>query len=307
MKKATILLILLLFTAACARIPSARDGASGGVLPGQTLPRGVSLTFLQNQPPSEVFTDFDFWIKLRVTNHGKNNVGGSIKVSDSAPDTFGGISGTEEKSFSLNGIEQTIDAKGNVRDLIESSEEITFGPYQYNDEVGKELKTTIRAELDYAYDLLINPQLCIKGRLVEGASPKCNENYILSGNELGFEASSAPISITRIEKNTLTGDENFANIRLNIFLRDSGGGRINNPDQVIEDINVELVGSGDFKCTPRIISFKKDKGEKSFVCLLSTIIGEEELVEAPLRVSLTYPYVAQIAKTITIKSSFQES
>lgn len=161
-KKIFFLLILTIFLYSCEEQTST-TGKETPFIGGQS---GLSIQFLDDAPPSEVFDrgQFPFNIELKLLNNGEADIKKedvSIKISGLNPSDFG----KTESFFIKQGIDEDIlamykDFEGNI---IKSSDVIvTFSNLNFKDNLAGNFKTKVRADVCYTYNTQALTTGCIK-------------------------------------------------------------------------------------------------------------------------------------------------
>ncbi len=124
--------------------------------------QSLSVSFEDENPPSEVFSDEDFYISMRISNQGEHTVPENdltLRVQGINPDTYGLSEDRKTLSPSLRGT--VYDPERNV---VEGDEEyIEFGPLQYDGTPSATLSDQpIQAAACYSYGTEALSSICIK-------------------------------------------------------------------------------------------------------------------------------------------------
>lgn len=273
----------------CKKLPwqTAKEVISG---------RGVSAQFRTGEPPLDgiyASNDENFIVALDIANHMQTPTKVRACISDTPSSVFGGIPSACEIAADPDPVPaaEKIDSKFYPGKAVMES-----GPFYYDvNKVEKGMTTNIIVDLKVDYNLRLTPQICIKKPDAEIADVYCEDVSTLSGNTLGEDAQTAPITVTKIEKQIWPIGGNAFNIHLRIYLDNLGEGKLYkdgkiDPRQVLKTPTVNLIGGGKFTCMPNKIYLEKGV-EKIITCDLKVTLDEDEVVRRnPLVIEFGYTY-----------------
>lgn len=302
--KKILFILLLVFIVGCGST-GPRDG---GKLIGN--PDGLSIDFLQLQPPAKIRENQDINVGLKLVNNGICDISSEICVTDTLSSVWGGID-EQCQSLSLEGIKLV---GGRVeRDSTEKY--FSFEPYTNLD---RGLSTTIIAKSRYKCDVLAGPQLCVKS-LVGESERECSSFETITGDNL--KATIAPVTLGKVEKQ-LIPERGGIKVVADITMRKMGMGEIKGEiDQSIISekgestalryvpvrIEADYVGFGLMECNDvdnGVFLWRKDRNEETITCEL--FLGDvDNFLNNPLNVRLGYEY--ENSKSLNIQISDADS
>ncbi len=276
----------------------------------RTGSQGISLSFMQNMPPSKVYDDEALPILLEIHNRGATDVtGGMGRVYLSGFDdsiitdisTIGEpIEGLEGRGFyNPEGDEDILEFEGNVRDL--ESRNID------------KVQATILATVCYPYQTIANPTVCIDPDpySLSAEEKVCDFNSVSMSSTQG-----APVAVTRVDAEAAKGKTKFK-----IYISNVGGGMVikdglgyldkcnphHSENLAFDEINQValtdvVIGDVSIKgsCKPLNNDFirLKSGGETYIICTLDGLTGSA--YTTPLRVVLDYGYRSSISRSLEI-------
>ena len=263
-------------------------------------PDGISIKFLNLQPPDVLREGQDFTVALEIVNNAQCSTSGQICVRDALSDIFGGLQDNCQ-DINLKGVE-------NVNgQIIKDSKILFFRGNSYAD-IKRELNTQIIAKAVYSCEIISGPQLCIKPLIGENEN-LCKSTESISGKSL--KAKSAPITITKVDKEIIPeqgGIRLLATITLTKMSKGQLKTDIGNFDADKGSplsMSVEYAGFGEMKCNSldgNTLYWKPKDATKTVQCELE--LGQIDLIENPLNIGLSYDYEVTESKQITIKQRF---
>ncbi|MEK6936558.1 MAG: hypothetical protein AABW58_00640 [Nanoarchaeota archaeon] len=292
MKRSLILFLVLiiLVISGCTQIPNL---PSPGNLPGLgqkektiTESKGLTIKFLENQPPlDEIIAGQNFKISIELTNNDPEQVTGTIKLSDTPSDEFSSLQGKEESSFSLSPAEVLQEGAERISKSIPSQEILHFGPYTYGESKAfKGMTTNFITEIITNHRATATAQFCVKSS--DSQESKCQNKETITS--FGPRGNLGPVKITKIEK-TLIPDEGLVTANLKITIKNSGRGKIDNEDQILNSFNIRMLGDSSLTCSKtERLSLKE--GERTVTCTVDIGISEELFRQEVLEISYDYPY-----------------
>lgn len=246
--------------------------------------KGLSIKFRDNQPPlNEIFSGKDFKISLELTNNDPEEVSGTIYLSDTPSDEFSSLEGREQQSFSVPAAEVISEGSQKISKLIPSSEIITFGPYNYNSEKAfPGMVTNFILEITTKHNVLIPAQICVSSR--EQSKCPTKETVTNFGPRSGY----SPVSITSIEKTLVPEEGNTASLILKINIKNTGKGKIDNEEQILNSFDLNLRGASNLDCNKNKISLKQQ--ENQVICTAEVSVSDELFRQDILEINYDYPY-----------------
>lgn len=291
MKRILALLLILFFVSGClGSLSNLRKNEA----PEIAYKRGIDINFKtsENQPPTQIGVDRDFYVSVDVINYAKHELNGDILIYDNWGEEYGNVGDYEKLLLE----EET--------GYIGKKETVGFGPFRYTDKklVNKNANLVAEVAIDN-YPVEIDSNVRVKK---SGSS--MSSNSLLQAGTLGREASNAPVTIDKIEVDQINlPNTNEVNLDLVLYFKNYGG-QIDNDEKRIERFDIALVGGNQpntkpFDCKPYSTRDKflvfKDKIESIISCSTSVDLGDQEYRDYPLRIRFSYPY--KISKSISIK------
>ncbi|MEM2130970.1 MAG: hypothetical protein QXR96_00455 [Candidatus Woesearchaeota archaeon] len=304
-------IFLLIFLYACDDTNNQKAGKDTPFIGGQS---GLSVQFLDDAPPSEVFDrgQFPFNIELKLLNQGeaevkKENV--LVKISGLNPSDFG----KTESFFIKNSIDEDIlamykDFEGNLikpNDVI-----VTFPNLNFKDTLTGNFKTKIRADVCYNYNTQAITTGCIKPDPVRE-----NPNDICTVKEAKtIYNSAAPIQIESFEELPSGTDK----VRYIFKIKHVGSGKVYSPNSKCPETRESLnklyfklwfpgEASIDFTCAGLEGGQAKEgyvilrDGEATIRCTqnqVSNIVFSQRM-----QIKLDYDYMESTDKELLVKKS----
>jgi len=280
-KKIIPLMILLLFVLGCSQ-------RGGGNIPDVVEYHkgtdGLSIEFVENLPPAEVWRSSDFTIGFKLRNKGPYSISdGVLSITGLNPEYI-----TLEEDQLLFDLEARSAAypEGDYKIVDFKAQNINFPPGSdtYN------AAFTAKASYDYETEAIAN--VCINPHIYSYVNPEpgCEVQPVtLSGGQGG------PIAVTKVEERVspaIALDE--IDVEFKIFIANKGKGKS------IEKTSIEEVTLSNKRiaCNLREIELK-DKEEKSILCK-TTIDKAKGAYIAPLTVRLSYFYTQKLDKSFKI-------
>lgn len=264
---------------------------------------GVTLEFMENAPPNEVYEEKPFDIIVKVHNKGANAVVGGMLIM-----------GVEDQNVDLR------TEKDARFDLIGKSEfnpegvfELkTFRAYAKNlgPSIAKQYTTTITATACYQYKTSATALVCIDTDLLNAVKDKpCTTR-----TESYASGQGAPLSVVSVTPKMMPHeDDEYITPEFTIILSNPGGGDVVDSDKVYEACTGKKVGREDWnkvtlqasiseqplECLPETIILRA--GENKVVCTLASGIEKiKGTYTAPLSIDLEYGYMSRKIKTTDI-------
>src|SRR3989344_3193017 len=293
MKRGLILIIIILgliVISGCTQIPNLpKPGNLLGLSQKEkviTESKGLTIKFLENQPPlDEIIAGQNFKISIELINNDPEPVSGTIKLSDTPSDEFSSLQGKEEASFSLPPAEVLQEGAERISKSIPSQERITFGPYIYDESKAfKGMTTNFITEIITNHQSIATTQICVKSS--QSQESKCQNKETITN--FGPRGNLGPVKITRIEK-TIVPDEGLVNLNLKITIKNTGKGKIDNEDQILNSFDIRILGESSLTCS-RTDKLSLKEGERTVTCTADIGISEELFRQEVLEISYDYPY-----------------
>lgn len=292
-----VLFLILIFVSGQAGCP-VKSPLSGGKK--EVVSRvGLIVEFLPNQPPGTVYVteeNIPFNIALRLLNYGTESVSGSISVSDSLAEQYGGVYG--EDSFYLDPAEEYEEGK-----IFPSEQIISFEGFIYDYNLLKDegsTRASIYMMLDTNYIFDVSKQICISK---PNSVKDCNkQDSIISTSSLGRGALTQPVTVSKIEKEIISVSENTAQLKFDIFVKDTGGGFINNEDKAINNFALTFDRATSVRCLLGERISLKDK-ERKIECIVNLDVSDfSQYADERFNIYFEYPYRFIATKNILIES-----
>ncbi len=306
MKKYFLFLtLIIIIISGCTNIPG---GQLNDVLTGS--PNGISIKFLPEQPSSEIFEGSDVNIGLQLTNNAACNTKGKICVTDSAPNSRGGIIDPLCKDFDLLG-----GAIESGKQRISNDQFYIKIPSYTSLDRAEGLGVTLEATATYGCKIRGGPQLCIKSNL--GEDKTCSSVETITGKQL--KAPVGPVTITKVVKK-FSPESGGVRLFTEITLSKMSNGYISSESSIQnpldlsneEPINVYVDFEGNqMSCEGRDFKDSKlywkttDLNDKVLRC--NTLVNVVEKLQGYLNINLDYTYKITESKGIKITKLTQNT
>ncbi len=330
----TTLILLIIFSFGCQRKsdgpgPSDRkDPITPSEMDYHKGTKALTMKFIENQPPNEVWEGTPFQIALDIKNEGATDIAGVdeglLYISG-----FKYINVNREKSFSLEGKDQfnpeggfgvvTFPAEAvQIDDRDQTDSFVITACYKYKTEAG--------------VDICINPNVLDIAKIKEG---ECKPNTVSASGGQG-----APITVTKIEQEYIpikipaqAGDTRETKVLFKIHIANRGDGKVVSYDayekkcrqtgaglDAEKELNVVRVKDVRFSeyaldtaigaeyridCTgfkdPSKREIKIPISKDLVMTCSATLYGDNAYI-SPLTVELEYGYNQYLTKAITVKN-----
>ena len=294
--KILILILILIFVSGISGCPV--KGPLGRKSKDVISRIGLIIEFLPNQPPDKIYVTEDsipFNVALRLLNYGTEPVSGFISVSDSLAEHYDGVYG--EESFYIDAAEEFEKGK-----IVPSEEIIKFESFSYSydairDEGSTRASIYVTIDTDYVFD--VSKQICISKL---DSIRDCNkENSRISGKDLGRGALTLPVTVSKIEKEVVSVSEDTAQLKFDIFVKDVGGGFINNEEGAIDNFELTFDRATSVKCLfgKRI---KLKNKERKISCIVNLDVSDfVQYADERFNIYFEYPYRFIATKQIMLE------
>ena len=284
MKKLIILLSIILLISAACTLPGQQ---------GETQNDAVTINFLTNQPPLELYEKQNFRVGLNIKNYAQEKKDVFVCIFDELGDYFNGVPSNTCKSIKLDAAELS----GN--DVLPSDKRVYWPgedqTYLY-EKIDGTMSTSVFAELSYPHKTVSTSQICIKRDIeAETRGVTCDVD-----SKEQVENNDAPVKISNLEKRLVPLGKNKVSVMLTFDISNVGSGKVQNKkslkgreetDPVI-DMVINLVGeTNSFKCNPTREDGKilLKENQKPIKCEASVDM-EEPYRMVPLEITLDYGY-----------------
>ncbi len=305
MKKSYFLIVGIVFA---MFLLSSCDGSSNGTATRGNPYRGgtesVALSFEQNMPPSETFSDISFDVAVKIRNTGEFIIpANTMSVR---------LEGFNHQTYGLTNPEQTVDRelRGTVydvdRNVIQGDEEfIEFSNLRYGADLSVTLADVpIRAVVCYPYGTTANSNICIKRNV-----NRDNPGDVCAVNEQKtVHVSSGPVQVTSLQQSP----RGSGSIAFNFQVEHKGVGELySNTDDSCSDerernkVLVTVNAPSGTSCstlgggTSGVITLTPGSG-RLVTCTLDVSATSSDFVQE-ISVDLRYNYRQTITRTINIK------
>jgi hypothetical protein len=297
-------LFILLFMVSCKPLVPAGERpleTAQALRMVQTGTRGVTLEFLPNSPPEQLYDLSEFLVVLNVRNQGNYDISGT--------DCFIQITGIDPNIVQLPSVLSCGDIEGkNVYNVEGGFNQVQFGPTSVVLPAGVfEYNPPLQATVCYNYVTRASPQVCIDPLFyqISAEQKACRVRDVPMGGGQG-----APVGINYVNVE-MTGNKAVFEIDVVNY----GGGRVLSRGANIQqcasgtmgledfdviDYTVELHGQGigAVDCKPSGGRLRLNNGHGKIVC--TATLGNTPAYETPLSIELAYSYMDSISKQIKI-------
>ena len=310
MKRATkltlILLVTLVFIAACTQ----KQTASKGRFVGGTS--GLTFSFMIDEPP-EIVSDSnqdEFDIGLALENVGEEDIAPSQVIAT--------LNGLEKDAFSLSSLSakniDPLEGKKKLADRVIPGEqgEIIFNNLKYKEKLPADLEVELRADVCYEYGTRAIADMCLKKEPNKRGTDDICE---ITDEAVNVDNSAAPVRITNFAQRA----SGASKVKFTFDIEKSGSGDVFesgtfsdkctvNDDKLNRvNVNVGFIGSGatvscnlagsGSKGTVKLLS-----GKRTVRCEVSSI-AQDIAFRKSLQMKLDYVYKDSVTKYFTVESS----
>jgi len=278
---------------------------------------GLSMTFLDNMPPDQIFERDPFYIGLRIQNQGcfdinkgYVSVGGYEEDITELRDKWGGLTPRQEILNNLRG--KTIySPEGDWEDIIFKARNKQI---RYNLD---EMSETFSAYACYQYHTIAYAQICINPNRPDTLGIR--NDVCESGKVLLDQKQGAPVIIKSVKSSTIRTDVDTMEVNFDILVENIGGGNVRNfeagtctGNSTITLGEVSFSGYSslskdkDFiNCTPLRLNLRDERSANKrpnlFRCRIE-IYDNAEAYTTLLKMRLDYAYTITADKGMLIKS-----
>ena len=249
---------------------------------------GLSMKFLTNLPPNEIWENSDFIIGLELQNKGPSPIDdGIIVVTGFDPDYI--MLNQDESAFELEERGPSYPEGGyKIINIPVRSIAMPEGSDSYS------AGFTIRAYYDYQTEATAT--VCIDPNVYSLVSlnKACEVKEITMSGGQG-----APVAITKVEPRISPSDSSDIESEFKITIQNSGSG------EVLGYININevLLGTERIECNFKKVELKDKKA--SFICK-TNIDASRGSYSSPLTARFSYKYTQKLDKNINIIALTQE-
>lgn len=304
-----ILAVSTLFIFGCTR---SEDTLVAGPFVGGT--NGLTMRFIENEPPSSVFDDNeeDFDIAVLVENVGEYNIPARKIIAT--------LSGVDYRDFGLGNANVLSDIDLNGKEKIEGETflgdetELRYDGLKYKPDLYADWETKIRVDVCYEYETTSTTKVCLKKKVTDRtADDVCQIN----NQNVDVFNSGSPIQIKNVRERGAGNTE----IQLTFTVQNVGAGLVYEPgtfssecmrDRDKEDrLELEVVSGSrrhQIKCSQLGNSNQGEikltsDNQKQITCRIKTSSATETASEEPINIKARYFYRNAITKAITIEDS----
>lgn len=265
---------------------------------------GITISFLPNAPPTEIYEENPFSIGILLKNEGAHETRNGI-ASFSIEDEYVEIQNPENSiRFNLKGKSVSMPSGEQETKFIKANTKKIEGQSQ-------ERESVIIASLCYPYKTIVDASVCVDTDLY-GLREMQKACYV---RDISLSTQGAPVAVTKIEPKMLPAEnDDYIRPQFIISVKNVNNGDIIRKEKVddacssssigIDDLNVikvkaELSGQR-LECSPSPLKLKNDKD--SIRCVLEEGIPKDRgTYTSPLQIELEYGYMNSISKTFLIK------
>lgn len=300
MRKILVLILITILIAGCQFVPKKTTISTVDIHSGT---KGVTIEFLENAPPAEVYEAGPFDIILKVKNAGASDIRGGMLIV-----------GVEEQNIELRSQNsERFDLAGKSEYNPEGEYEILqFGAIarELGSLVTKSYTSTITVDACYAYKTLATAFVCIDTDLMG-----LNKNKPCTVTAQKYSSGQgAPISVIAVTPRMMPNpDPEMITPEFTISISNPGGGDAVASEKIYAACKGQQIGAENWnaikisasisdqilQCRPEIL--KLAPGENKAVCTLSGGISKTlGTYSAPASITLDYGYMTKKIKTIDI-------
>jgi len=301
MKKTIALLLIIVTITGCQFMPVKKEQIA--VPDIHTGVNGVTLEFLENAPPAEIYEERPFDIIVKVHNQGANDIRGGMLLI-----------GVEEQNVELAGQKDTrFDLAGKSAynpEGVFDMKQFRATARKLGPAAGKIYPTTVTATACYAYKTAATALVCIDTDLLGIVKNKpCKTSTQSHGSGQG-----APVAVTSVVPKMLPhADPDMITPEFTISIANRGVGDVVAGEKIYEACSGKKLGQESWnavkisaslsdqylECKPSVL--KIVTGENKAVCTITGGISKElGTYLAPLSIELDYGYMSRKVKSMSI-------
>ncbi len=263
--------------------------------------RGLSVNFLSNAPPNEIYSGMPYKIGFELGNYGAYDINNAYLVLGT--DDFGGSSLVSKKiEFNLKGKKTTHGFWG------EKKFQLVDATAPKLDEK-KESSILLSYLACYPYTTKAQIPICVDTNPFSQGRKACIPKPVT------LDSQGAPIAVTSVEQSTIPVSEGTVQLRFRITVDNKGQGTVtlkdsysklcNNQPMKREEINsIEVsaeLGSEKLTCTPeRIMLSSSQSGDEGVFICVSKEVPMKDAYKTLLIVNLDYGYILSGVKEISV-------
>ena len=301
---ARIIILLLLFLAGCTILPITPKN-NINIQETRTGTQGITSSFIDSAPPSEVFENQLFEVSLMLENKGAADVQNGVYVFgipddlETRDDVYGRFGLKGKTFFNPFGDSKLLSLKVRAREIAPQLERIT---------------TQFGVDLCYPYRTEVGTGICINP--VGGVQKQVK---VCTPSSQGFAGQGGPVAVTSIEAPQILPHENSALVKPQIILhiKNVGGGIVVSKSSFADACaqrgakgiyNIINIGGSlsdiPLNCAPsQLVLSEKDN---AVICTLSAGLEKTRGSHvAQLKIVLDYGYYSKKTKPLTIKKAFE--
>jgi len=271
---------------------------------------GITLKFVENAPPDEIFEGYETPIGIEIENKGASDVSSGYLSWNIEKNLFS----YEEKKENFDLIGKTpSNPQGDIKMIYNYAKANFLLPEQ------ETAPSLIGATICYEYETVFSSGVCLDPMPLDKKNKPCEVEDISTSGQ------GAPVSISSIETSMIQFDEDKVVPSFTIHLQNNGKGTIINKDAIegacsskkAEDIfnviyleeakigadkNLECIGLQSNQQGKEYIKLRQNEDNTIKCTFQEGIRKEEGTYTAPLMIRFSYGYAETISKTIQIKS-----
>lgn len=242
---------------------------------------GLTMSFIENAPPPEVYGRQNFKVGMRVRNEGAFDITGARIILQYIYD-----------DVVVDSPEQTISLYGRTTHIKQGESDVVFWDAQAQGVDGREdeRSTKIWAIAYYKYrtnafnDVCVDPD--IYGTHINEKSCRASEN-------VAFESQGAPIAVTNVQMTLIPESDTSGQLKFTITVRNVGGGEVYGGSSAsnmgeFNEVNIRADLSGNrLNCDQNTIKLEHGVGE---MACYGGYSNKRKEYTTPLHIQLDYTY-----------------
>ncbi len=301
MKKEMLLFAFIAFVlVGCFGCTSSSSKESTSTDTSHTGTKGITLSFVSNQPPSTVFDKNTLDVVVQLANEGAVDASGYIYLGgyDSSIFPFDYESGQQ---FSLEGKTKYNTLGGRDYKTFSTGSNVISLP-----SITDSLPQTLQASACYNYETDASIAVCID----PNPNSALDNEACTASNPTVSGGQGAPLAVTAVKQYSAPGKTTFL-----ITITNEGSGQVVDRDSIgycpnnlgfnnvdLVDYSVSMSGSNMADCKPTEPLRLANK-QTTLQCTFTLSSSTAPSYQSVLEVKLYYGYLTQITKTITVKST----
>ena len=266
----------------------------------------LSISFDNDNPPSEVFDDTPFYVGINVRNTGEYTVPEDemeIRIRGVNPEVYG-LTNSDLIKGPTTTLEGTVFDVN--RNLIEGTHDyIEFGPFDYSESLSTRIGVPIQANACYSYGTEVVSELCIKEDTRDEPGDVCDID-----EDKTYYNSAGPVQVTSVRQTPRGAsrvDFSFRVEHRGVGTLYSRGASCDTSESGVEEnqVFIDVDGPAGLDCTSlegggTSGNIRVTEGSRLVTCSLDISDATSAYIE-PISINMEYTYRQVITKNVDVK------